>query len=144
MYSVCRLSAEHLSDVAVIERATFSEPWSENALELLTAGGGVGFVAMYDGRAVAYGGMLCVLDEGQITNVAVDEAHRRHGLARRIVYALSDYGKERGIKEIFLEVRHSNAAAQALYRSCGFENVGERRHFYKNPPEDALLMRKIL
>lgn len=144
MYSVCRLSAEHLSDVASLERATFSEPWSENSLKLLTEGGGVGFVALSNGRAVAYGGMLCVLDEGQITNVAVCEAHRRQGLAQQIVSALSDYGKEQGIKEIFLEVRRSNAPAQALYRSCGFENVGERRRFYKNPPEDALLMRKTL
>lgn len=131
---------EHLSGAARLEALCFSEPWSENSLRLLLSDGGVGFVCVCDGEVVAYGGMLCVLDEGQITNIAVDPEYRRRGLGREIVSALIGYAEENGIASISLEVRSSNAPAVALYSSLGFEIVGERRNFYRAPIENALVM----
>ena len=131
---------EHLSGAARLEKLCFSEPWSENSLRLLLSDGGVGFVCVYDGEVAAYGGMLCVLDEGQITNIAVDPEYRRQGLGREIVSALIGYAEENGIASISLEVRASNAPAVALYSSLGFEIVGERRNFYRAPIENALVM----
>ena len=71
-FSIERLTSENISGVAELEELCFSLPWSKKALELLCNGENVGFVAL-DGekRVVAYGGMVCVLDEGQITNIAV-------------------------------------------------------------------------
>lgn len=138
--AVVRMTKEHLGDVAELERLCFSEPWSEKALALLLSEDAVGFVSLQDGRAVAYGGMLWALDEGQVTNVAVHPDARRCGHARAIVKAFADAARTRGAVQISLEVRQSNAAAIALYEQNGYLPVGKRKHFYRNPREDALIM----
>ena len=135
-----RMTSAHLPDVAELETLCFAEPWSESSLALLTREGGVAFVVCEQGRAMAYGGMLTVLDEGQITNVAVHPDARRRGYGRVITESLLAYAKEHGLASISLEVRDSNEAAIALYRACGFEICGRRRGFYRKPTEDALIM----
>ncbi|MBE6578018.1 MAG: ribosomal-protein-alanine N-acetyltransferase [Ruminococcaceae bacterium] len=137
-----RVEACHLADIAEIEKLCFAFPWSENALALLTKEGAVGFAAICDGRVAAYGGMLCVLDEGQITNVATHPELRRRGYAKEVMRALIDYAKGNGINTITLEVRASNARAISMYEDLGFYRVGERKNFYKKPIEAAVLMQK--
>ena len=144
MTEIRLLAREHLAEVAEIERLCFSQPWSEQSLGLLIADGGVGFVALVDGAVAAYGGMLYVLDEGQITNIATHPDYRRRGLARAVVDALCEYAMEKELCSVFLEVRESNLAARELYRGCGYGEIGTRRRFYRDPTEDAVLMeRKI-
>ena len=135
-----RLDTSHLADVAELERLCFAEPWSENSLSLLLRDGGVGFVVCEGDRAVAYGGMLCVAGEGQITNVAVHPDARRRGYGRTVMQALLGYAEEKALFEISLEVRESNEAAIALYRALGFAVCGVRRNFYQRPTENALVM----
>ena len=135
-----RISREHLTDVAALEALCFSEPWSERALELLLTDTAVGFVCLVEGHVVAYGGMLVAADEGQVTNVAVHPDHRRRGLGADIVRALCDYAEEKHLTPISLEVRASNTAAIALYKRFGFAVAGRRKHFYRKPAEDALVM----
>ncbi len=81
---------------------------------------------------------------GEVLNLAVDPPHRRRGLAR----SLLEHGlvalQRRGADEVFLEVRESNHSAQALYRARGFERVGTRKSYYRNPVEDALVLRLTL
>ncbi len=134
-----------LVSVAELERECFAEPWSEKSLALLTTERGVGFGAVCpDGRVAAYGGMLTVLDEGQITNVATSALFRRQGLAREIMTALEEYARENAITLLTLEVRASNEAARALYSSLGWSVSGTRKNFYRLPSEDAVLMEKKL
>lgn len=135
-----RITSAHLAAVAALERAVFHAPWSEESLALLTREGGVGFAVCEGESALAYGGMLCVLDEGQITNIATHPDHRRRGLARRVVGALLDEARARGLVTVSLEVRESNIAAIELYRSFGFVTVGKRARFYTHPVESALVM----
>ena len=137
---VQRVKEEHLSQIAALERACFAEPWSEQSLSLLLGQTAVGFAVSENGKAVAYGGMMTVLDEGQITNVAVDPESRRRGYGRAVMNALLGYAKEHGILTVTLEVRASNEAALALYRGLGFEECGRRPHFYRLPTEDAVLL----
>ena len=141
-----RLLPEHLSGAALLERQCFSQPWSEQALSMLCGDGGVGFavLAMPQGRVVGYGGMLCVLDEGQITNVAVDADYRRRGCGDMLLYALADYGRQNRLQTLTLEVRESNAPAIALYEKHGFIRTGMRRNFYTAPMEAALILTKTL
>lgn len=141
---ILRLAKEHLADVAQIESLCFAEPWSEKSLNILTESGAVGFVVISKGRAVAYGGMICVLDEGQITNIAVHPDYRRRGFGKDVTRALIDYGKAVGLSQIYLEVRRSNDAAQLLYKKLDFDIIGERKGFYRNPIEDAILMKLTL
>lgn len=137
---VQRVKEEHLSQIAALERACFAEPWSEQSLSLLLGQTAIGFAVSENGKAVAYGGMMTVLDEGQITNVAVDPESRRRGYGRAVMNALLGYAKEHGILTVTLEVRASNEAALALYRGLGFEECGRRPHFYRLPTEDAVLL----
>ena len=142
--TVERLTGEMLSGTASLEALCFAEPWSENSLSMLTRGGGVGFAVLDGGRVVAYGGMLTVLDEGQITNIATHPDYRRKGLAREIMRALEGYAKKSGIALLTLEVRRSNSAAISLYCSMGWSECGVRKNFYRFPSEDAILMEKKL
>lgn len=134
----------HIPDVEEIERLCFSSPWSGESLCMLLKDGGVGIVAVEDGRAVAYAGMLTVLDEGQITNIATHPDYRRKGYARAVTTALIERAGELGVKDVYLEVRVGNSAAIALYETCGFVHVGKRKNFYSHPTEDAELMKFVV
>ena len=138
--TIMRIAREHLSEVAALERLCFSEPWSEKSLELLLTDAAIGFVCLRDAHVIAYGGMLWAPDEGQITNIAVHPNARRCGCARAILSALTDAARVNNARQISLEVRESNAAAIALYEQDGYRTVGTRKHFYRNPREDALIM----
>ena len=141
---IVRLTGDRLSGVAFIESQCFAEPWGENSLEMLLGEQGVAFVAIASGEVVAYGGMLTVLDEGQITNIATLPDFRRMGIGRRIMDALEDFACANGISMLSLEVRESNLAARELYRSCGWIEEGIRKNFYRRPIENAVVMTKKL
>ena len=138
-----KLEKNEINGVAELEKLCFCCPWSESALELLLGDSAVGFCAVDNtGKVLAYGGMMCVLDEGEITNIATHPNARRVGLGKRIVSALLEYGRERGLLSYSLEVRESNEAAIALYSGLGFEAVGIRKNFYTKPTENAVIMIK--
>ena len=137
---VVRVTRAHLTQIAALEQLCFHAPWSEGALELLCGDTATGFVVLDGEAVVAYGGMLCVLDEGQITNIATHPDHRRRGLGRAVVKALLDTARTHGLVSISLEVRESNLAAIALYQRLGFVTCGRRPHFYTHPVEAALVM----
>ena len=137
-----RLTAEDLDGVAEIEKLCFgAHAWSKNSLELLTKEGiGMGMVCRRDGKVVAYGGMLCVVDEGQITTSATHPDYRRQGYGASIVEAIKKHAKNNRLDVITLEVRESNAAAIKLYTEHGFKVDGKRKDFYTKPTESAVLM----
>lgn len=136
-----RVEKEHLAGIAALEALCFAEPWSEEALSLLLREDALGFACLGDGESpVAYVGMLTVLDEGQITNVATHPEYRRQGLADTLLAALLAEARLRGLATVSLEVRESNHSAISLYEKHGFAVVGRRNHFYKNPREHALIM----
>ncbi len=142
MARVKMICSDDLTWVAEIEAACFSEPWSQSSLELLVREPNVGFAVLEGKRVAAYGGMICVLDEGQITNIATHPDFRRRGYASAVLKSICDYAREVSLSEITLEVRRSNEAAKALYKKHGFVCVGERKGFYTRPAEDAIIMKK--
>ena len=127
--------------VLAIEQACFTAPWSEQALvrEMTENACARYVVAREDGEAIAYAGMWMVLDEAQITNVAVRADRRRMGVGETVMRALIQLAADSGMSWMTLEVRRSNAAAQRLYRKLGFIDVGFRKRYYDNQ-EDALIM----
>lgn len=136
------VKAEHLSAIAEIERECFSEPWSEEALGLFVREGAFGVIVSYNGEIGSYCTVLQALDEAQIINVATRSELRGRGLARATVERVIEECKKRNIVSVSLEVRRSNVAAISLYEALGFCVCGERRGFYKDPREDALIMIK--
>ena len=144
MITIEKMSREHLSEVASIEERSFSLPWSLESFELMLTEQASALVALEDGRVLGYVGMMCVLDEGQIINVAVHPEARRRGVGRRLMEAAQTYAKERGIVFLSLEVRESNIAARSLYSSLGWEEQGIRKGFYSHPVENACVMTKSI
>ncbi len=135
------ITTVQLPAVAALEQAVFEAPWSQESLSLLCSENGFGAVVSDDaGNALAYGGMLTVLDEGQITNIATHPHYRRQGYAAEVLQKLLAEARARALTTVSLEVRESNAPAIALYTRFGFDIVGKRNHFYTNPREHALVM----
>ena len=145
-FSIEKLTPQRFSEVAELEELCFSLPWKESSFSLLREGKNTAFVAIdtASGRAAAYGGMLAVLDEGQITNIATHPNYRRRGLGERVVRALLEYAESEGLCLISLEVRESNSAAIALYEKLGFIRAGVRKNFYTLPRENAVVMTKSI
>ena len=139
-----KLTADDAANVAIIEEQCFAEPWSASSLLMLTQANAFGIVCKIDGTLAAYGGMICVLDEGQITNIATLPDFRRRGLAKKVLLAMLDEARERKLSFVTLEVRESNAAAIALYEQFGFVKLGKRPNFYRKPTEAAVIMEKKL
>lgn len=140
-YKLTPMTEEHIEQVAALERTCFSRPWSEDALrEELWNDSAVIIVAEgEDGTVLGYAGLQTVLDEGYITNVAVDPQYRRQGVADELISAFLRFGQAK-LAFLTLEVRASNAPAIALYSKHGFAEVGRRRNYYEAPREDAILM----
>ena len=138
------MTADHLDEVAELERVCFSVPWSRNMLkeELDNALSALLVALDDDGRVVGYAGVQVILDEGYITNVAVRPDCRRRGVAAQLLKVFLDFAQGNKLAFLTLEVRESNHAAIILYGRHGFRSVGRRRNYYEHPREDAIIMTK--
>jgi ribosomal-protein-alanine N-acetyltransferase len=105
-------------------------------MQLLVAEDGAGLLGYVVGRSV--------LDQGEILNLGVSLQARRRGIGAALVRRLLTTFSAAGVREAFLEVRESNLAAQRLYQSFGFRDVGRRRRYYRRPVEDAVLLRAAI
>jgi ribosomal-protein-alanine N-acetyltransferase len=149
-----------LERIAAIERASFSDPWTVDALasalslahirfyvaeetgEMVGGGGGPGRDGA--GTLVGYVVALLMADEGEIADLAVAPRARRRGIGGVLLDRVVTEAMESRVRVLYLEVRESNSAARALYESHGFGIVGQRRGYYQRPFEDALVLRRDL
>ena len=139
-YTICDAAAAHLPQLAALERACFSAPWTRAQLAgQLPDDRHVFLIAVAGETVLGYANFLHVLDEGDIGNVAVAPEHRRQGIADALLDALCARAAALDLAFLTLEVRASNAPAIALYRKHGFQAVGQRRNYYQKPDEDALI-----
>ena len=136
------MNADHLDEVAELERICFSTPWSRNMLaEELDNMLSAFLVALDDtDRVVGYAGVQVILDEGYITNIAVRPECRRQGVAAKLLQVFLDFARANKLSFLTLEVRASNYDAIALYGSRGFRSMGRRKNYYEHPREDAIIM----
>ena len=140
MIEIVRMNESHVSAVVELEKQNFSDPWPDIAVRgELTNKLALWLVAMENGEVVGYVGSQTVLQEADMMNIAVADTHRRRGIAKMLVEELI---LQLDAYQLSLEVRSSNAPAIALYENLGFQQVGLRKNYYRNPKEDALILRK--
>ena len=137
------MTLEDVDEVLAIEQAVQAYPWTRgNFIDVLSQG----YVCRVDdddgGGIRGYAVLRLVLDEAELLNIGVAALQQRKGLGRAMLREMLDVAREKNIRRVFLEVRASNAAALALYRSTGFGGIGVRRGYYQNANgcEDAITM----
>jgi ribosomal-protein-alanine N-acetyltransferase len=144
-WRVERMTALDLVEVAAIEHAAFTFPWSRGNFEDSLKSGHLGIVLRDGGNAVAgYLILMPVVDEMHLLNVTVAPVWQRQGLGRWLLRAAVALTLAHGFGSLLLEVRPSNAGAIALYRRVGFAEIGRRKRYYpaeNSTREDALVMR---
>ena len=137
------MTSQHVPQVAALEAICFADPWSEKSVASeLTNPLSLWLVALDGDRVAGYVGSQSVMGESDMMNVAVHPDYRRQGIAEKLCLALVEALKEKGNHCLTLEVRATNDPAKALYEKLGFQQVGLRKNYYRNPKEDACILRK--
>ena len=141
--TILKMAEPHVPQIAELEKLCFHDPWSissiasevNNRLSLW-------LVAAEDDQVIGYVGSQTVLGETDMMNIAVHPEYRKQGIATLLINDLVDKLKEQGSHSLMLEVRASNEPAISVYRKLDFMEVGRRKNYYRNPKEDALILRK--
>ena len=137
-----KMRRRHLRRVLAIEAQVYPRPWSPTLFlsEIAQKNTRSYLVARHDGQVVGYAGMMFTGREAHVTNIAVDPAFHGRKVGSRLLVALVTEAIARGAETLSLEVRVSNANAQAMYAKFGFSVVGVRKGYYVETNEDALVM----
>jgi len=143
MIEILEMTAAHTGQIAELEKVCFHDPWSENSIASELGNRLSLWLVAVDGETVVgYVGSQSVLGETDMMNIAVSPDYRRQGIGEKLVVELINKLREKGNHSLMLEVRASNEPAQKLYEKLGFEQVGLRKNYYRNPKEDAMILRK--
>lgn len=144
--SIRKMEEKDLERIMEIENQAFTTPWPKEAflLEITKNQLARYLVAEVENMVVGYGGIWLILDEGHVTNIAVDSRYREKGIGKKLVEGLISLCSEEKIMAMTLEVRASNIAAQNLYKKYGFTEFGIRPNYYADDKEDAIIMWKSL
>jgi ribosomal-protein-alanine N-acetyltransferase len=136
------MTVEDIPQIQLVEGKCFPTPWSRSIFvsELTRNDNAIYIVAAVGERIVGYAGIWIILDEGHITNIAVDPNFRRQGIGQGLMDVLTVEAVKRGVTAMTLEVRVTNYGAQALYTKLGFVPNGIRKEYYQDDKEDALIM----
>ena len=140
---ITNMRQQHVAQVAELEKLCFRDPWSEKSVASeLTNPLSLWLVAVEGETVAGYIGSQTVMDESDMMNVAVHPHFRKQGIATALIVGLVEELRKRGSRCLTLEVRASNENAISVYRKLEFREVGLRRNYYRNPREDALILRK--
>lgn len=144
-YEIMPMTERDLDEVTVLERKCFTVPWSRESFEDVMKYGFLGGYCVRCGaELVGYGVLHCLFEDAEILDIAVAEAFRGRGIGGMLMARMENEARLQGAERIMLEVRSSNEAAKALYRANGYRVTGERKNYYKNPTENAILMEKTV
>ncbi len=139
------MAAGDVSAVAGMEASTFSTPWKEDTFHsLLERPGAELWVAEVDGEVAAYAILWCIIEEGELANIAVRDDLRGRGIGSELLDWMLGVAEKAGVRNLYLEVRESNEGALRLYRGRGFEEIGVRKAYYERPREDARVLKVSL
>ncbi|HEY8423000.1 MAG TPA: ribosomal protein S18-alanine N-acetyltransferase [Thermoclostridium sp.] len=136
-----QMRIEDIENVLNIEKKSFTSPWSKLMFfDELQNPRAHYIVAEISGAIVAYAGLWIIMDEGHITNIAVDPAYRRMKIGSRLMEEIIHLARKNNIRGLTLEVRESNTAAISMYKNFGFKIEGLRKNYYSDTHENAYIM----
>ena len=140
---ILKMESCHVTHVAELEKLCFPDPWSVNSIASELNNPLAFWLVAVEGDCVAgYVGSQTVLGETDMMNIAVHPVFRRKGVAESLINALVAELQELGSRSLTLEVRASNEPARKLYEKLEFRQIGRRPNYYRNPREDACILRK--
>ncbi|MGD8322209.1 MAG: ribosomal protein S18-alanine N-acetyltransferase [Gemmatimonadota bacterium] len=136
------MRSEDVERVVGIETEAFTSPWKADTFATLLDRPGAELWVLEDPQdgVVGYAVLWCILDQGELANIAITASHRGRGHGTHLLDHVLGIARKRGVQSLYLEVRVSNTRAADLYRRFGFREIGVRRDYYDTPREDALLM----
>lgn len=137
------MAAGDIDSVLRIEQQVHVHPWTRGNFSDALASGYLCKAAELDGELVGYAVLMPGVDDAELLDIGIAAQHQRRGLGHAVLRAMLALARELGRQRVVLEVRASNAAAIALYRSTGFLEMGLRRDYYvtlNGRREDAILM----
>ena len=138
-----RMTEDHILQIAELEKLCFCDPWSANSITSeLDNRLSLWLVAEVDARVVGYVGSQTVLGETDMMNIATHPDYRNQGIGTALILSLIEELRKQNSHSLMLEVRVSNLSAISVYHKLGFAEVGRRKNYYRNPREDALILRK--
>jgi len=147
---------DRISDLSVEELAAqlvdlldasydHGSPWTKEQFVLALQQEKNHFLYVVNGRnLVGFLAYSYLLDQADIINLAIHPDFQKEGLATQLLMLMEENLNKAKIKEVFLEVRAKNLAAQKFYQVQGFEKISMRSHYYKNPPDHAFILSKEL
>lgn len=140
-----KMKEQDLHQVMEIEKKSFSDPWNRSFFSQdIDNQSALPLVAKADDKIIGYVCLWKILDEIQISNIAVSPERRRRGIGEEMMQRVLKMAKEEDYRRISLDVRISNKAAISLYEKFGFREAGRRKNYYRLPQEDALILEKVL
>ena len=140
---ITKMAVCHIQQIADLEKVCFNDPWSVNSIASEVENNlSLWLVAVEDEQVIGYVGSQTVLGETDMMNIAVHPNYRKQGIATALINSLVDALAQQGSHSLMLEVRASNESAISVYRKLDFVDVGRRKNYYRNPKEDALILRK--
>ena len=141
-YRIRTAEERDIDRLTELDALCFSMPWSREAFHQELCENPLAFYMVLESEdnVIGYAGLWMILSEGHITNVAVEPAMRRKGLAELLLRELFQQAGDRGIQRFTLEVRPSNVAANGLYEKLGFVVMGRRKQYCEDNGEDALIL----
>lgn len=140
---VKEMDASHIDEVLHISQHSFPVSWSiESFKKELKNPLAKYMVAILNDKVIGFAGLWTILDEGHITNIAIDSAYRGNGYSKILLSTLLKNTESLCSEGVTLEVRISNVVAQKLYTSLGFSSEGVRKGYYEDNKEDAIIMWK--
>lgn len=136
-----KMTLAHVEEVYRIEELSFFTPWTKQSIRSEVQNPIGTYLVALDGEQIAaYGGFWTIVPEGNINNIAVHPDYRGRGISKILMHRLIELAAQKGVKELYLEVRAGNLVAQNLYKSLGFKMIDIRKGYYADTDEDAIVM----
>lgn len=136
---------EDAAAVHEIDKACFTDAWNLASFQdIFKFKDNYYLLALWNGAIIGFAGILVVIDEADLINIAVLPDFQGKGVGKQLLKKIMELAKEKGVKAMTLEVRESNIKARKLYESFGFTEIFVRKQYYSSPVEDAVIMRGTL